>query len=217
MRDVDPSAPDPRPDRAHGGSPVGAADTRPQRARRAVAHGLGELLITLGVVTMLFVVYQVFYTNFEANRVQGAVKDELRESWTQPISAGRRIPGDALGILYIERLGENWEKPLVEGVELDQLARGVGHFPRSAMPGKVGNFAIAGHRATKGEPFAYLDRLRPKAGSWWKRATDGSSTPSTPNRTPGQGTPPTSSWTRATARSCSRCPNGRESSPPSVE
>ncbi|MGQ0843027.1 MAG: class E sortase [Sporichthyaceae bacterium] len=159
MRDTETAGRDPQPHPADEGGSTGAAGTRP---RRAVAHALGEVLITLGVVVMLFVVYQVFYTNFEANRVQEAVKDELRESWTQPISAGRRIPGDALGILYIERLGKNWEKPLVEGVELDQLARGVGHFPRSAMPGKVGNFAIAGHRATNGEPFAYLDRLRPK-------------------------------------------------------
>ena len=29
------------------------------------------------------------------------------------------------------------------------------------MPGQVGNFAVAGHRATNGEPFAHLDTLEP--------------------------------------------------------
>ena len=49
---------------------------------------------------------------------------------------------------------------MVEGVELTDLARGVGHYPDTARPGAVGNFAVAGHRATNGEPFADLDRVR---------------------------------------------------------
>lgn len=150
-----------QPVAASGDPAAGGAGTRWRSTRRSVTRGTGELLITLGGVLLLFVFYQLVYTNFQANRAQDAIKAELRDSWTQPISSGKRIPGDAIGILYIERLGRNWEKPLIEGVELDQLARGVGHFPRSAMPGRVGNFAIAGHRATQGEPFAYLDRLRP--------------------------------------------------------
>ena len=48
---------------------------------------------------------------------------------------------------------------VVEGVGDDDLAKGPGHFPGTALPGKVGNFAVAGHRATHGEPFAYLDKL----------------------------------------------------------
>ena len=44
--------------------------------------------------------------------------------------------------------------PVVEGVGCDDLARGVGHYPETARPGEVGNFAVAGHRATNGEPFA---------------------------------------------------------------
>ena len=48
---------------------------------------------------------------------------------------------------------------VVEGVGDDDLARGPGHFPGTALPGEVGNFAVAGHRATHGEPFAHLDKL----------------------------------------------------------
>ncbi|MGQ0631557.1 MAG: class E sortase [Sporichthyaceae bacterium] len=134
--------------------------------RRSVAglltRGVGEALITIGILVLLLLVYQLYWTNLEANRRQDAIKGDLRESWTEPISNGKPIKGGALGIIYIERLGRTWEKPLIEGVGLKQLARGVGHFPGSAMPGEVGNFAIAGHRATQGEPFAYLDRMRPK-------------------------------------------------------
>jgi sortase A len=49
---------------------------------------------------------------------------------------------------------------VVQGVGLDDLARGIGHYPKTVLPGEVGNFAVAGHRATHGEPFAYLDEVR---------------------------------------------------------
>ncbi len=40
------------------------------------------------------------------------------------------------------------------------LDRGyVGHYPGTAAPGRTGNFALAGHRNTHGEPFRYLNRL----------------------------------------------------------
>jgi sortase A len=56
-------------------------------------------------------------------------------------------------------LGKKYSVPVVQGVSLGALARGIGHYPGTVMPGHVGNFAVAGHRATHGEPFAYLDRL----------------------------------------------------------
>lgn len=49
---------------------------------------------------------------------------------------------------------------MVEGVADEDIALGPGHFPGTAMPGQVGNFAVAGHRATHGEPFAHLDEVR---------------------------------------------------------
>ena len=48
----------------------------------------------------------------------------------------------------------------MQGVSLPDLSRGVGHYPSTALPGQVGNFAVAGHRATHGEPFAHLDLVR---------------------------------------------------------
>jgi sortase A len=38
----------------------------------------------------------------------------------------------------------------------------VGHYPGTQQPGQAGNFALAGHRNTHGEPFRYLPRLRPE-------------------------------------------------------
>ena len=48
----------------------------------------------------------------------------------------------------------------MEGVGKDDLARGIGHYPQTQMPGQPGNFAIAGHRVTHGSPFRKLLELR---------------------------------------------------------
>src|SRR5690606_41018820 len=60
-----------------------------------------------------------------------------------PISPGPP-PGDAIARLYIPSIGQYWV--VVEGVDLDDIRYAPGRYPGSAMPGQIGNFAIAGHR-----------------------------------------------------------------------
>jgi sortase A len=139
---------------------------------RGAIRGLGEVLITAGLVLLLFVAYQLVWTNYEAHRRTDHVADDIRDQWSRPptkaetrAASGRELRpsdfGKGFAFLHIPRLGKNWSVPVVEGVELPDLARGVGHYPETARPGQVGNFAVAGHRATNGEPFAYLDKVRP--------------------------------------------------------
>lgn len=129
---------------------------------------LGDLLLTAGAVLLLFVVYQLYWTNLEAGRATHRELARLHDRWSQgrgydpsnPSSGANLRPGDPIGIVYIPRLGAGFHKPVVQGVALPQLAQGVGHYPSTALPAQIGNFAVAGHRATHGEPFRYLDRLR---------------------------------------------------------
>jgi sortase A len=134
-------------------------------AARRVTGVLGELLITAGVVVLLFVGYQLVWTNVQADRAADAKSDRLEQDWEErtPADPEFDLPlqrGEAFAILRIPRLGEDYRVPIVEGVSLEDLAVGVGHYPDTALPGEVGNFSVAGHRATNGEPFAYLDQLR---------------------------------------------------------
>jgi len=69
--------------------------------------------------------------------------------------------------MSIPRLGAEWVKPVVEGsgggpggISADDLRRGVVHYPSTAAPGETGNFAVAGHRTTYGQPFRHLHRVR---------------------------------------------------------
>lgn len=140
---------------------------------RVAVRSLGELLITLGVLILLYVAYQLFWTNVTADQATHAAAAQLRQEWSRPLpppkvqpgaptpTATAAVPsGDAMALMYIPRLGKDWVKPVVQGVALSDLARGIGHYPSSALPGQVGNFAVAGHRATHGQPLAYIDKIR---------------------------------------------------------
>jgi len=63
------------------------------------------------------------------------------------------LPGNAIGIIRIPRLGDNYGFAIVEGVSTDDLKKGPGHYPGSAMPGGIGNFVVSGHRTTYLAPF----------------------------------------------------------------
>lgn len=138
---------------------------------------LGELLITVGVLLLLFVAYQLLWTNVTAQRAADQVASDLQDSWTRPTGTvdasdgssedGADSPqarpqiGDAFALMYIPRLSDRvWGMPVLESVELPDLARGIGHYPQTQLPGQKGNFAVAAHRATNGEPFRDIDRLQ---------------------------------------------------------
>lgn len=76
-----------------------------------------------------------------------------------PVVRPRR--SQAYAVLTVPRLG--LRVPVAEGVSKPGvLDKGyVGHYRGTQQPGQTGNFALAGHRNTHGEPFRHLPRLRP--------------------------------------------------------
>lgn len=125
-----------------------------------------ELAITAGVVLAAFVFYLLVWTNHQTAQAQDdllddfhAQKKEHGKKGGEPGAVEKPESGDGLGVLHVPALGQDWEWVIVEGVSDDDLAKGPGHFPGTALPGAVGNFAVAGHRSTHGEPFADLDQL----------------------------------------------------------
>lgn len=168
-----------------------------------VLWAAGELAVTVGVVVMLLVVHQVWWTNRQALSAAHEQVRELESEWSsapgsvEPPPADPSAGGDeaasgddrpsegpsegssegsprgtrtgpaaktppregAYGILRIPRLGV--AVPVAQGVDKRSvLDKGyAGHYPGTAQPGAEGNFALAGHRNTHGEPFRYINRL----------------------------------------------------------
>ncbi|QFQ97678.1 class E sortase [Streptomyces phaeolivaceus] len=137
------------------------------RALRVAA----ECAVTLGLVLLLFVAHQLWWTNRQAQ--EGAAREvaALEREWaagngTDPgpiplAAAPSPRPAQPYAVLVVPRL--DLRVPVAEGVgRADVLDKGyVGHYPGTAQPGRAGNFALAGHRDTHGEPFRRLDRLAP--------------------------------------------------------
>ena len=53
------------------------------------------------------------------------------------------------------------DAPVVQGVGWEQLKKGIGQVPGTALPGQVGNSVYAAHNDVYGEIFRYLDQLKP--------------------------------------------------------
>ena len=68
-------------------------------------------------------------------------------------------PSMELGSIQIPKIGV--DRALWEGVTLNTLNRGPGHWPGTAMPGQAGNVVIGGHRVSHDKPFRNIDQLVP--------------------------------------------------------
>ena len=140
-----------------------AAEVSPKPLARTIGI-CGEVLVTLGVIFALFVVYQVWWTNVSASAAANQARSQAQSlfagsdpaAWPNGVPSWRTIRAD----VHPRLKAKVWGTPVVQGVDRPQLASGIGHYPQSAMPDQVGNFAVAGHRATNGEPFADFDQLR---------------------------------------------------------
>jgi len=146
---------------------------------------IGELLITLGVIVFLFIPYELWFTGLYTEHAQSQFKRQLAASWASPAPVASPapdssasnpspssvptasapavapvvLPGNAIGIIRIPRLGLNYGYAIVQGVSTDDLKKGPGHYPGTADPGGLGNFVVSGHRTTYLAPFNGLGAL----------------------------------------------------------
>ena len=155
-------------------------------AVRALVRTTGELLVTGGVLILLFLVWQLFWTDVVANSSQEQTTDALLEQWQQPSAGGATtgapvpeagtpaadpgpapapaaaladLPAQAVAVLRVPAFGDDYVKPILQGTTTAVLREGIGQYAGTAGPGEVGNFAIAGHRTTYGAPFNPIAEL----------------------------------------------------------
>jgi sortase A len=53
------------------------------------------------------------------------------------------------------------DSPFIEGIRINTLDYGPGHWPGTAMPGELGNVVVAGHRTSHNADFRRLNELLP--------------------------------------------------------
>lgn len=173
---ADPSEREDRP--AASGAPE-----EPLPARVNAVGVLGELLVTAGVLILLFLGWQLWWNDAIMASQQSDAASELSSEWAEPapVAEGEAAPpapegygdpivdttaygnGEAFAVMYVPRFGEGSQRGIAEGIGLDVLNSyqlGVGHYPQTQMPGEVGNFAIASHRSAYGGGMHEIEQLR---------------------------------------------------------
>ena len=133
---------------------------------RTSATTLGEIMITFGLVLLLFAAYEIWGKAAIIADHQRDLDAQLNEEWQQAdptVSPGAAEqppqappPGWAIARMHIPRLHNQWV--VVEGVATADLKYAPGHYPESAGPGQIGNFSVAGHRSPA--IFWDLDKMR---------------------------------------------------------
>lgn len=131
---------------------------RKRRTRRSL---FARIVTFVGVVSILtglgflgYVGWQYFGTNIVSKQEHEKVTQQLVTNWDDGID------GNAIGLLRVDRFGKDYEVPIVPGFGDKALASGVGWHEKGEAPGEIGNFAIAAHRVTHGEPFRDFLKLR---------------------------------------------------------
>jgi sortase A len=167
-----------------------ASAPRAQRPRRrvSVAGVLGELLITAGVLTLLYVGWQLWIGDMIFGAQRNAVGQDLSQQWEQeyaapsataapsaepgetptaapvpvePVIMPEAADGETFAVMRIPRFGDEYAWQIAGGVTRARTLDpiGIGHYPGTPMPGGVGNFAVAAHRTTWGAPFNRIAEL----------------------------------------------------------
>lgn len=135
---------------------------------------LGGVLITLSAVIGSYVIYELQISNYSSHREWDSSAKVLQEEFEKPakniafegevfaqIPADRMVTSKPFALMSVPKLWkESVAVPIFSGTSAKALAKGLGHISGSALPGQLGNFAVSGHRATHGEPFAKFELLK---------------------------------------------------------
>lgn len=137
-----------------------------------VLRATGSTFIFLGLSILFFVLYELVGTSaitkarqsdlqadFQLALEGGALPDPFTGELPLPQASKARSSVRGIARMRIPKIGVN--VIVVEGVTLERLAYGPGHYPSTANFGETGTAGVAGHRTGWGAPFFNLDRLRP--------------------------------------------------------
>jgi sortase A len=158
-------------------------------ALRTGVRATGELMITIGLVVLLFVAYELWGTGLQTARAQDKAQEQIEQEWAdggvdaelpvvttpsakpgtpgktgkptaKPKPAAKLQPGAPFAVIRVPRFGKGYRWVITEGTGREQLKEGPGHYEGTELPGEPGNFVVSAHRTTYGAPFNKVDQLR---------------------------------------------------------
>ncbi len=128
-------------------------------SRRGVLAA-GGVLLAAGLGGSAYVAWELFGDPLMDPVAAEQGVSDVKSAWEsgQDPFTPHTVPGTAIALLRIPDFGADFEVPVVLGTTNAALSKGVGWFEETAKPGEIGNFAVAGHRGSRG-PFVKLPGL----------------------------------------------------------
>ncbi len=123
------------------------ASARPRRANSRIFRLAFYFFLALGLSTLGYSAYVVVdaraYQAYEQSKFEAMLQKGTGSPQLPPPPL---VEGDVIGEIQVPRL--RLKAIVVQGDSHTILRRAVGHIPETALPGKPGNVALAGHRDT---------------------------------------------------------------------
>lgn len=141
------------------------ADSIPKKQRKkkrklGILSLIGYGLLLTGLVMLVVLGYDYYRKAADTGRKINEATVEVKKTWDEADGkSSTKDIGTAFALLRIPYLGKDWQMPIVVGVSDEDLYRGVGWFEKTALPGQLGNFAVAGHNGLYGYPFTRLHEV----------------------------------------------------------
>jgi sortase A len=137
----------------------------PHRRWSRTLLSVGLVFVLGGLAALTYVGWELLGTNVVAHHRQHRLIEDVRQRWAQAGDQkgldGQTPKGKADALVRIPAFGRHYVVPVLEGVDEDVLAQGYGHYEGTAEAGQRGNYALAAHRVTHGEPLRRMPELRP--------------------------------------------------------
>lgn len=149
----------------------------PKRRRTPVSvlvmSGIGQTMLTVGVVLGLFVVWQLYVTTWQVQGATAAAVQSFQSSTANDATATTEVQrtdpppsvtipavGQTFATLHVPR----WDSmviPIMQGTNEAVLDTGyAGHYVDTQGPGELGNFVLAAHRRSYGNSFRRVHELQ---------------------------------------------------------
>ncbi len=107
---------------------------------------IGMLTLVVGLGFLFYGGYQIWDSKQQQNEALHRAEQMVTSDEKIDISAFSPAIGEEVGILSLPTLDE--VLPIVEGVDEDDLEKGVGHYGGTAFPSQQGQVVLSGHRDT---------------------------------------------------------------------
>lgn len=128
----------------------------------------GEVLITIGVLILGYILWQPWYTSTIVTEKQVEISESVAADWRPSAAPTTSAPAttpslegmpklskasdyEVFGVMHVPAFSRNFSNVIAETTDLPKVLnvdeKGIGHYDLTQQLGEPGNFAVAGHRS----------------------------------------------------------------------